>query len=263
MMAVNTTVGTAAIVASAACVVAVVIAGIRAVRRVAVEVAPIALAAARSAPSVWREQGKQATQRAAMPTTTVAAAAARIAAGVAGGASCPAAWSGNIAVDVLVAVGNHSSARRRIHRRTNRTACWSAGGATTVIAFVATVSGAAATLAAARMIAEDGLIQTTAGAGCQHSRKQTEKQDPFHDFLPLLLQSTADYRQTLSSKQSEESRKSLESQLPAHIPQLIYIAHFHAFRPARSTSASGGADIPVCRGKSRHNWQTRMSAPPW
>jgi hypothetical protein len=83
-----------------------------------------------------------------------------------------------------------------------------ADGTAIVIARVAT--GATTAAAAARARAEDGLIQTATGAGRQQSCKQTEKNEAFHDFLPLLSQSRADFRQTLSSEQSGESRKSSE-----------------------------------------------------
>ncbi len=171
--AIGTGVRTAAVAASAARVVAAVVAGIPAVGRIAVEVAPITFAAIRAAPAIRGEQGEQATQRPAIPRTSVAAVAARIGTGIgariaAGRATATAHVAARLGASTaasIVAVGNHRSPRGAgcaIRRPAGRTA--------TITALIAT-----ATVAVARTIAEDRLTQAAAAAGRQHSRKQTEK----------------------------------------------------------------------------------------
>ena len=126
--------GAAAVAASAAGMIAAVVARIFAVGRIAVEVAPVAFAAAWSAPAVRRKQGKQATQRTAMPGPGVAAVAARIGAGIAAGVAagrttaacrlCGMACA--IALASLVAIGNDRTTRSA--SRTNRAVCRPAAG---------------------------------------------------------------------------------------------------------------------------------------
>jgi hypothetical protein len=186
--------GTAATAATAATVVAVAIARILTIGRIAVEVAPIALAATGAAPRVRSQQSKQATQRSAMPNVAAIAVAAGIAARIATAAVRCAAWLAASGVAATVAIGNHRPSCRSVRLRAKWTADWSADRSTALVASLAARARIATTAGTARTAAEDRLEQSTAGAGRHHAHKQTEKQDPFHDFLPLLLQPTADFR---------------------------------------------------------------------
>jgi hypothetical protein len=160
-----------------AAVVAVAIARIVTIGRIAVEVAPIARAATtRTTPIVRRHQGKQATQRSAMPSTATTARAAGIATGVAIAAVCRAARFAARNVAIIVAIGNHGPSCRGICRA-NRTAGLSAGRTASLVASFAARARIATTAGTrtARTVAEDRLEQTTAGAGRHHAHEQTEK----------------------------------------------------------------------------------------
>ena len=73
----------AAATAAAARVVAAAVAGVFAIGWIAVEIAPISLAAVRTAPVTSRKQGEKTTERSTIPATAAAAVAARIGTGVA------------------------------------------------------------------------------------------------------------------------------------------------------------------------------------
>ncbi len=107
-------VGIAAAGISAAGVVARAVAGVPAVRRIAVEIAPVLLAATRTAPGARHEQSKNATEWSAMPAASVAAIAAWITTGiarsatVAGDSSISSSAIGAAIVGSVCASGRHA-----------------------------------------------------------------------------------------------------------------------------------------------------------
>ena len=195
--------------------------------RIAVEVAPVAFAATWTAPSARRQQGKQATQRPAMPNTAAGASAAGIGARIATAAirSCRMACRTAASQPSSQSATTARRGAENVAARTGRRAGPQTGPQPSSHASPHE-QGPQPPREPHGLIAEDRLEQTAAGAGRHHAHKQTEKQDPFHDFLPLLLQSTADFRQTLSSEQSEKSRKSSKLRefdaLATHFTQTSY-----------------------------------------
>lgn len=147
--------------APAARVVAVTIARVPKIRRIAVEVAPITFAAISAPPCTGHKQGEYATQRSAMPATTAGALTARIAARIAAGAASSARSStarpatDGVAARVTVTIGYRSPgcANHCTNRTMRRPACWATAFAATVVG----IGGTALAAGEAWAIAEDRL----------------------------------------------------------------------------------------------------------
>ena len=205
----------AATTASAARVVSVAVARVPAIRRVAVKVAPVTLAATPAAPGTGHEQREHTTERSAVPGTPIASVAAWIGARIPARAASLAAHSATRptvpTAAVRVAIGRNCDAPRSIGEWSNGPVHRPAGWAASLVASGDTRRAVAATKAGP--VAEDCLEQTATGSGCQQSAQQTAQQEAFHDFVPHILKSHADSQQRLSSEQSEESRKSLKPKM--------------------------------------------------
>jgi hypothetical protein len=206
---------TATATSAATGVITAVVAGVPAVGRITVEIAPVAFAATSSAPRSGHEQGEHATERSAMPTPVIAAGTAgvgtRIAARTATVAIRPTTWSpdGRAAVTTAVVTGHR--APRGTTWRPNRSLHGPTCRSTAIIARRARIRRRTTAAGRTGTIAKDRLQKSATGVGRQQATQQTEEYEPFHDIVPLLLTSYPDSQQTLSSEQSEESRNSLES----------------------------------------------------
>jgi hypothetical protein len=173
----------------AARIVAVTVAWIPTVGRVAVKVTPVAFAARRAAPVAAHKQGEHAAQRTAMPSAPTGAAAARICAGVgariaaraaraalAASAALAAAtsqrssaWPATFRIAGRGAVAARASARNSTRRRANRTSRRPARWPTAFIALATSRRRTTVSAHGAGAPAEDRLEQPTAGIGQEHT----------------------------------------------------------------------------------------------
>ena len=185
------------------------------------EVAPVTLPTAAAAPRAGREQGEEATQRAAIPRTA-AAVAARMAQG-----SQPQSPPGRTAATTRTTARRCTAAVAPIVATTcratgARAAAWTTRLPTTGPAAVVAPAPAIATttaIAAARTTAAGRLATTAATAGGQHCREQTNQQDPFHD-LPPPIAVNGRVPKDVTSSQAAESRKTVKSHLSRDFSQL-------------------------------------------
>lgn len=157
---------TATTSASATREIALAVARIPAIRRIAVEVAPVAFATIATTPSSRGKYGKDTAQRPAMPSSAVAARAARIgtriAAGTAAGATARTA-AADVATRIAVVAGYRTPGR--VGRSPHRTPHWPTGCTSWPTAIAAAFIDhrrAALPAAHARAVAENGLEQPTA-----------------------------------------------------------------------------------------------------
>jgi hypothetical protein len=186
----------AAATARAAGVIAVAVAGVPEIGRIAVEVTPVALTATRPTPAVGSKQGEQVGKRTAIPdaaaaAASVAAAAAAVVAGAArraaivatgrcawcAGSAWPASGHPTGAATVVAAVAANLGPARATATSVDRSAARSTTHVAAIVTAIVTALAAGAVVT--------GLEEAATGVSGQNRAKQTEKDDPFHDDSPV------------------------------------------------------------------------------